>query len=385
MGASVRATATRILFALTVCALAAMARAETGVTATEVLVGMSNAQSGPASALGKNLKAGAAAYFAKVNAAGGVHGRKVKLVSYDDGYEPDRAVAMTEKLINEDKVFTLFGYVGTPTSSAVLPLVSKAGIPYVAPFTGAELLRTPVNRVVFNVRASYFDETEAMVERLTRDLGVKKIGVFIQDDAYGNAGKAGVMRALVKNNMTLAGEGKYKRNTVEIDSALAALKQANPEAVVMVGAYKACAAFVKQARAAGFRPRFLNVSFVGTSDFIKEAGADAEGVYITQVMPSPDDAAVSLVKQYQADMKAAGNSETDYTSLEGYVGAVVLVEALRKAGPTPTRPAFVDALEGLQADLGGVKVEYSARSHQGLKGIFHTVVKGGRPVPVQTY
>jgi ABC-type branched-subunit amino acid transport system substrate-binding protein len=144
-------------------------------------------------------------------------------------------------------------------------------------------------------------------------------------------------------------------------------------------------AFVKQARAAGFRPRFVNVFFVGTSDFIKEAGADAEGVYITQVMPSPDDAAVALVKQYQADMKAAGNAETDYTSLEGYVGAVVLVEALRKAGPTPTRPAFVAALEGLQADLGGVKVEYSARSHQGLKGIFHTVVKGGRPVPVQTY
>ncbi|MDB5859066.1 MAG: Amino acid/amide transporter substrate-binding protein family [Ramlibacter sp.] len=386
MGASVRATASRLFLSLILATTATFAaRAETGVTATEVLVGMSNAQSGPASALGTKLKAGAQAYFAKVNAAGGVHGRRIKLVSYDDGYEPDRAVAMTGKLIDEDKVFTLFGYVGTPTSSAVLPLVSKAGIPYVAPFTGAELLRTPVNRVVFNVRASYFDETEAMVERLTRDLGVRKIGVFIQDDAYGNAGKAGVMRALVKNNLTLVGEGKYKRNTTEIDSALAALKQAAPEAVVMVGTYKACAAFVKQARAAGFRPRFLNVSFVGTSDFIKEAGADAEGVYITQVMPSPDDAALPLVKQYQADMKAADGAETDYTSLEGYLDAVVLVEALRKAGPGLTRASFIGALEGMQADLGGVKVEYSPRSHQGLKGIFHTVVRGGRPVPVQKY
>ena len=374
-----------MFLALALGACATLAQAETGITANEVLVGMSNAQSGPASALGKNMKAGAQAYFAKVNAAGGVHGRKIRLVSYDDGYEPDRAVAMTEKLISEDKVFTLFGYVGTPTSSAVLPLVSKAGIPYVAPFTGAELLRTPVNKVVFNVRASYFDETEAMVERLTRDLGVKKIGVFIQDDAYGNAGKAGVMRALVKNNLALAGEGKYKRNTVDIDAALAALKQANPEAVVMVGAYKACAAFVKQARAAGFRPRFLNVSFVGTSDFIKEAGADAEGVYITQVMPSPDDTALSLVKQYQADMKSAGAGETDYTSLEGYLGAMVLVEALRKAGPAPTRPAFVAAMEGLNADLGGVQVAYSAGSHQALKAVYHTVVKSGRPVPVQKY
>lgn len=377
--------ATRRILLACLLAAAGLARAETGVTATEVLVGMSNAQSGPASGLGTRLKAGAQAYFARVNAAGGVHGRRIKLVSYDDGYEPDRAVAMTEKLINEDKVFTLFGYVGTPTSSAVLPLVSKAGIPYVAPFTGAELLRTPVNKVVFNVRASYFDETEGMVERLTRDLGVRKIGVFIQDDAYGNAGKAGVMRALVKNNLTLAGEGKYKRNTIEIEPGLAALKAANPEAVVMVGTYKACAEFVRQARASGFKPRFLNVSFVGTSDFIQAAGADAEGVYITQVMPSPDDAGLPLVRQYQSDMKAAGNAETDYTSLEGYVDAVVLVEALRKAGPALTRPAFMAAMEALTADLGGVKVEYSPRSHQGLRGIYHTVVKGGRPVPVLKY
>jgi branched-chain amino acid transport system substrate-binding protein len=371
--------------ALVLSAAALAAAAETGVTDSEVLVGMSNAQTGPASGLGKKLKEGAAAYLDKVNAAGGVHGRKVKLVGYDDGYEPDRAAAMTEKLISGDKVFALFGYVGTPTSSAVLPLVSKAGVPYVAPFTGAELLRSPVNKVVFNVRASYFDETEAMVEHLARDLGIRKIGVFIQDDAYGNAGKAGVMRALVKNNLTLSGEGKYKRNTVDVDAGLAALKEAGPEAVVMVGTYKACAAFVRKARAAGFKPRFLNVSFVGTSDFIKEAGADGEGVYITQVMPAPDDGAVPLVRQYQADMKAAGAGEADYTSLEGYVDAVVLVEALRKAGRDLTRASFLTAFEALQADLGGVKVDYSPRSHQGMKGIFHTVVKGGKPVTISRY
>lgn len=368
-----------------VLAASTLAAAEPGVTGTEVVVGMSNALTGPASALGTRLKAGALAYLQKVNAAGGVHGRKIRLVSYDDGYEPDRAAAMTQKLIQQDQVFALFGFVGTPTSTAVLPLVSKEGVPYVAPFTGAEFLRNPVNKVVFNVRASYFDETEGMVERLTRDLGVKKIGIFIQDDAYGNAGKAGVMRALVKNNLTLAGEAKYKRNTVDVDAAVAALKAAGPEAVVMVGTYKACAAFVKKARGAGFQAKFLNVSFVGTSDFISEAGADGEGVYITQVMPSPDDATLPLVRQYQADMKAADAAATDYTSLEGYIDAVVLVEVLRKAGPNLTRAAFLAAFEGLQADLGGVKVEYSARSHQGLKGIFHTVVKGGRPVPVTRY
>jgi ABC-type branched-subunit amino acid transport system substrate-binding protein len=379
------ALAKTLAFGLLLATAAGFVSAEDGVTPAEVVVGMSNAQSGPASGLGKKLKEGAQVYFDKVNAAGGVHGRKIRLVSYDDGYEPERAVAMTEKLIGQDKVFTLFGYVGTPTSSAVLPLISKAGIPYVAPFTGAELLRTPVNKVVFNVRGSYFDETEAMVERLTKDLGIKKIGVFIQDDAYGNAGKAGVMRALVKNSLTLTGEGKYKRNTLEVDAALAALREAQPEAVVMVGAYAACAAFVKKARAAGFQPKFLNVSFVGTSDFIRAAGADGEGVYITQVMPSPDDSTLPLVKQYQADMKGAGASEMDYTSLEGYLDAVVLVEAMRKAGRDLTRASFVSAFEGLQADLGGVKVAYSPRSHQGLKGTYHTVVRAGKPVPVNKY
>ena len=370
-------------FLLAACVLTA--RAETGVTPTEILVGMSNAQSGPASGLGTKLKQGASAYINRINDGGGVHGRKIKLVSYDDGYEPERAAAMTNKLINDDKVFTLFGYVGTPTSSAALPLASKAGVPYIAPFTGAEFLRNPVNKHVFNVRASYFDETEGMVERLMKDLNIRKVGVFIQDDAYGNAGKAGVVRALMKNNLTLAGEGKYKRNTVEVEAGLAALKAANPEAVVMVGTYKACAAFVKQAKAAGFNPKFLNVSFVGTSEFIREAGAEGEGVYITQVVPSPDDASVPLVKQYQADMKESGATEYDYTSLEGYLDAVVLVEALRKAGKDLSRPSFLTAFEGLQADVGGLQVEYSNRSHQGLKGIFHTVVKSGKPVPVTRY
>lgn len=373
-----------IALGLALALQALVACAETGVTPTEVLIGMSNAQSGPASALGSNLKAGAMAYIGRVDAAGGVNGRKLRVLSYDDGYEPDRAVRMTEKLIQDDKVFALFGYVGTPTSSAVLPLVSKAGVPYVAPFSGAELLRNPVNRVVFNVRASYFDETEAMVERLVRDLGVKKIGVFIQDDAYGAAGKAGVQRALLKNSMQLAGEGRYKRNTVEVDAALATLTEAAPEAVVMVGAYKACAEFVKKAQAAGFKPRFLNVSFVGTSDFIREAGAAGEGVYITQVMPSPDDASLELVRQYQADIKAAG-VPADYTSLEGYLNAMVLVEALRASGKEPTRASFLAAFEKLQADLAGVKVAYSASSHQGLRAVYHTVVKGGRAVPVSRY
>jgi len=355
------------------------AYAEEGVSEKEIRIGMANALSGPASGLGTNLKSGADAYFARVNAAGGVHGRKLVLVSLDDGYEPERAAAATRKLIEQDKVFALFGYVGTPTSSAAVPLASRASVPYLFPFTGAEFLRNPVNKWVFNVRASYFDETEAMVERLTKDAGAKKIALFIQDDAFGEAGKAGVSRALHKRSMKVAEEARYKRNTVEIDEGFAKIKAAAPDAVVFVGTYKPFAAIVKKAKAEGLKTKFMTVSFIGTNDFIREAGADGEGVYITQVMPSPESTEIPLVKQFQQDMKGG---PVNYSSLEGYANAVVLIEALKKAGANPSRSGLVGSLEGLSTDLGGLKVAFSASSHQGARDIFLTVVRGGKAVQV---
>lgn len=360
-------------------------QAEDGVSAGEVVLGMANALSGPAMGLGTGMRDGSQAYFNKINAAGGIHGRKIKLISTDDGYEPAKTAAATTKMIEQDKVFALFGYVGTPTSAAAVPIASKAGVPYVAPFTGAEALRNPVNKVVFNVRASYFDETEAQVEHLTKDLGIKKIGVFIQDDAYGAAGKGGVLKALSKRNLTLAGEGKYKRNTVEVDDGVATLKAAQPEAIVMVGAYKACAAFVKKAKAQGIQAKFLNVSFVGTMDFIKEAGPDGDGVYITQVVPAPDDDSVPIVKKYQGDMKAAGKNEFDYTSLEGYIGAAVISEGLKSAGSNLTRESFIGAMNTLTTDIGGLKITFSPSSHQAMKTVYLTQVKGGKAVPITKF
>lgn len=361
----------------------APAHAEDGVTANEVVIGMANSLTGPAAGLGTHLKAGAAAYINKVNAAGGVHGRKIKLVSVDDGYEPARSAAATRKLIEEEKVFALFGYVGTPTSAAAVPIASKAGAPYLFPFTGAEFLRNPVNKWVFNVRTSYFDETEAMVERLTKDLGVKKIAVFIQDDAFGEAGKAGVARALHKRGMQLAGEARFKRNSLDVDEGLVKLKAAAPEAVVVISPYKPVAAIVKKAKASGFTPKFLTVSFVGTGDLLKEVGADGDGIYITQVVPAPDDASVAIVKQYQADMKSS--SEINYSTLEGYVDAVVLVEALTKAGKDLTRASLVAALESLDVDIGGVTVAFSPARHQGLGQVWLTQVKGGKAMPISKF
>ena len=363
--------------ALAVTAMSASA--QEGVSEKEIRIGMANALSGPASGLGVNLKAGADAYFARVNAAGGVNGRKIVLLSKDDGYEPEKTAAATRALIEQDKVFALFGYVGTPTSTAAVPLASRASVPYLFPFTGAEFLRNPVNKWVFNVRASYFDETETIVERLSKDAGAKKIALFIQDDAFGEAGKAGVNRALHRRGMKVAEEARYKRNTIEVDEGMAKIKAAAPDAVVFVGTYKPFVEIIKKAKAAGLKAKFMTVSFIGTSDFIREAGADGEGVYITQVMPSPDNTAAPLVKQFQDDMKGG---PVNYSSLEGYANAAVLTEALKKAGANPTRATFLTALESFSADLGGLKVAFSAASHQGAKDVFLTVVRGGKAVPV---
>jgi len=369
-----------IALSMSLCGAACLVRAEDGVSDKEIRIGMANALSGPAAGLGSQLKIGAEAYFAKVNAAGGIKGRKIALVSLDDGYEPAKSVAATKTLIEEHKAFVLFGYVGTPTSTAVVPLAIRANVPFLFPFTGAEFLRKPVQPLVFNVRASYFDEAEALVAFVTKELGMKKIALFIQDDAFGEAVKAGVMRAIGARGMKLAEEARYPRNTLDVDGGLAKIQAAQPDAVVFVGTYAPLASIVKKARAKAMKTLFLTVSFVGTSDFIDSAGADGDGVYISQVVPSPDDASVPVVKQYQQAMKGA---KLNYTSLEGYIDAVVLVEVLKKAPNPPTRAALVSTLETYGGDLGGFKVNFSAARHQGSESIFLTRVRDKKAVPVK--
>jgi ABC-type branched-subunit amino acid transport system substrate-binding protein len=353
---------------------------EQGVSGNTITIGMANALTGPASALGTGMKNGALAYFKKINAKGGVNGRSIRVISYDDGYEPKQTVEATNKLVYEDKVFALFGYVGTPTSTAIMPVINKEKMIYWGPFTGAEFLRNPVNQNIFNVRGSYFDEAETQVKYLTEKLGKKKIGVFIQNDAYGLAVKGGVVKALKSRNMDLAGEGTFERNTEQIDAGLAALKATNPDAVIMVGTYKAMAAFIKKAKAQGFNPLFLNVSFVGTAALIRELAGAGEGVVITQVMPSPYDTSLPIIKQYQADMKAAGYGELDYTDLEGYIDAVVFVEVLKKAGTQLSRDTFIKAAEGLNAGVGGLAFSFSPANHQAISKIYLTKISGNKVV-----
>lgn len=354
---------------------------EDGVLADAIRLGMSNAQSGPAAGLGNGMRTGAQAYFTRINAEGGVHGRSIALIVKDDGYEPARSAANTETLIEMDKVFALLGYVGTPTSRAAVPIALRAQVPYLFPFTGAEFLRTPVKPWVFNIRASYFDETEEMVERMTADLGIEKIALLMQDDSFGETVKSGLVGALHKRGMQLHTEARIQRNSLDVEAAVATLLPKRPEAIVFVGTYQQLAAAIAQAKELGSTVRFFTVSFIGTENFIAAAGSNGDGVYITQVMPSPHDASRAIIRSYLTDIAPA---DVGYTSLEGYIGAAAFVAALRNAGPQPTRFKLAKALEVLNIDVGGFKVAFSQNDHQGSDAVFLIEVRDGRAVPVET-
>ena len=345
-----------------------------GVTDSQIVLGQSVALSGPAEQLGKDMQLGATLYFNKVNAAGGVNGRKIVLKTLDDGYESARAAENTKKLINEDRVFALFGYVGTPTSAASMPIFTEARVPFVGPFTGAESLRTPVNRYIFNVRASYFDETEAIVQHLTA-MSVNKIAIFYQNDAYGQAGLAGVERALKKRNLELMAKGTVERNTVEVKAAVDTIAKAQPQAVIMISAYKSCAAFIKEMKKQSANPTFWNVSFVGSKALAKELDKAGRGVQISQVVPFPWDGSVPVVKEYQRSLAEAKGGEPGFGTLEGYLAAKVMVEGLRRAGRKLDREGFVRAMESIQDyDLGGFKVNYGPHNRSGSQFVDLTII-----------
>jgi ABC-type branched-subunit amino acid transport system substrate-binding protein len=324
------------------------------------------------------MQAGMNAAFAKVNSQQGVHGRQLTLISKDDGYNPERCVENTFALIDEDMVFCLAGYVGTPTAKEAVPVIEEFGIPLVGLFTGAGFLRQPVKPDIFNVRASYDEETEAIVERLTTDLGIKKIAVFHQDDSFGAVGLNGTTKALKKRNMTISGTGTYTRNTTDVAAGLKAVMAAQPEAVVMVGAYKPLAAFIHEAKSSGFNPVFATISFTGTEAIIEDLGGEAEGLVISQVVPDPHDGSVPAVASFHEALQASNGGEPSFGKLEGYLTARVLIAGVEAAGKDLTRDNFRSALQSLNADLGGIQVGFSAENHQALSQVWMTQVSGGK-------
>ncbi len=340
-----------------------------------IVLGQSAALTGPASALGEQFRRGAKLMFDAANARGGVNGRVIELLSLDDGYEPDRCAANTAKFIR-DGVFSLFGYIGTPTSLAALPLATAAKLPFFGPFTGAEALRTPFNRYAFHVRASYFDETAEIVKQLT-SVGIQRIGVFYQNDSYGKTGLEGVSRALKPLALEPAGLGTVERNAVEVAEAVKTILAQKPDAIVQISAYKSCAAFIRAARKAGFTGGFYNVSFVGTQALASELGADARGVIVSQVMPFPFSPNTPVSGEYLNAGKASLDAkfEPNYSSLEGFVAAKTLLEGLRRAGANPTQDALITSLESMRDhNLGGFFVDFSAQKHTGSRFVELTIL-----------
>ncbi|MGH8803974.1 MAG: ABC transporter substrate-binding protein [Polaromonas sp.] len=362
------------------CSAASVGLASIGIPALaqsgrRIVLGQSAPLSGPASALGEQFRKGALLLIDRVNARGGVAGRSIELRTLDDGYEPDRCAENTRKLIDAN-VVALFGYIGTPTSLAALPLATQASLPFFAPFTGAEALRSPFNRYAFHVRASYFDETAQIVKQTTA-IGIRRIGVFHQDDSYGKAGLEGVVRALKPLNLTVAGLGTVERNTIDVDAAVKSILAERPQAIVQISAYKSCAAFVRAARKAGFGGTFYNVSFVGTQALAQELGTDARGVVVSQVMPQPFTTSTPLSGEYLAAGKAAaGDSfEPNYSGIEGYVAAKTLVEGLRRAGNNLSPEGLIGGLESMRDfDLGGFFVDFSPHKHTGSRYVDLTIL-----------
>ena len=376
----------RSLALLALAALPRFATAGEGITETEVTFAQVAAMEGPARQLGQGMRQGILAAFEEANAKGGVHGRKVQLESLDDGYEPEQSVARVRAVIDGNGHIGLIGAVGTPTSAATQPIATEVGMPFVGPFTGAGFLRDPALTNVYNVRASYFAETEAWIKYLVDQLGMSSIALLYQDDGFGRVGLDGVTAALSKRGLTLVAQGTYTRNTTAVKKALLDIRGAKPDAVVMVGAYKPVAEFIHLSRKLNFNPVFVNISFVGSEALARELGPDGEGVIVSQVVPFPWDETIPVVAEYHKAMTALDpEAHPGFVTLEGYLAGRLALAALDAAGPKLTRQRFLTALAGIRTlELDGVTMVFGPGDNQGMDEVFLTrITKDGafQPVP----
>ena len=358
-----------------------------GVSEQAVVFGQSAAFSGPAAELGTSMRLGIEAAFAEANRHGGVHSRRLELVSLDDAYEPEAAIANTRELIEQDQVFALIGAVGTPTSRSATPVAAESGVPYVAPFTGAAFLRDPALDNVVNLRASYYQETEEMVERLTVDLGYERIAVMYQDDSFGRAGYRGARQALERRGMEPVSLGVYTRNTTAVKSGLLDVQQGEPDAVIVVGAYQPVASLIAWARVLGMDSEFITLSFVGSNALAEELGPYGAGVFATQVMPFPTDHTVPAVAAYlDALSEHDPGAEPGFVSIEGYLAGRLAIASLEACGPQLDRACFLESFNGLSADdLDGFDLAFGPDDNQGSDAVFLTVIDENRQYrPVET-
>ena len=349
---------------------------EAGIFDKHILFGQSAAFSGPAGELGKNMRYGIQAAFQEANKRGGVHGRLLKLLSLDDAYEPEAAIANTRRLIEKEGVFALIGAVGTPTSRSATPVAAAANVPYIAPFTGAAFLRQAKLQNVINLRASYDQETETMVARLTMDLGIERIAVVYQDDSFGLVGYLGVRKALERRSLEPVAIGAYPRNTTAVKTALLDLRSANPGAVILIGAYQPVATLISWARHTGWEPVFMTISFVGSNALAQMLGPAGTGVFVTQVVPFPRDDTLRVAAVYRQALRAYDSKLVPgFVSFEGYLAGRLAIAALERCGPEINRTCLLNGLRRAEIiDLDGFKLHYGDNDNQGSDAVFLTVI-----------
>ena len=346
-----------------------------GVTADTITIGQSASLTGPSEELGRDMKAGADAYFNAINEAGGVNGRKIKLISIDDGGVPDRTKSNTLKLLNEDNVFALFGYTGTHTINPILPLVEKNKVPFFAPASGDVATREPLSRYVYNIRASYFEETEKIVEQLTRR-GLTKIALFYQNDAYGRAGLAGLEHALRQRKLNIVIFGSTDRNSTNVASSAQTIVKSGAQAVLVSAGANTASAFIKEMKKLGSNAQFCLLSSVGAMTVAAQLGDDGRGVEVSQVVPLPFSDSEPLGREYLK--RIGGPTKASFASFEGYIAANVFVEGLKKAGKVLTRESFLAAMDKLgTVDLRGYRLKFSADNHNGSSLVELTVLGAG--------
>lgn len=342
-----------------------------------ILLGQSSALSGPAKNLGLELRAGLLAAFSRINDQGGIKGKEIRLVSRDDGYEPDRAIRNTTELIEDDQVFMLVGEVGTPTAKAVVPIIEERRIPFFAPFTGAEFLRSPTRTYVINVRASYFQEMERLASYLVDERKLQRIACFYQNDSYGFSGLEGIKKALERRGMMLVSQGSYERNTVAVMGAVKDIFQEDPDAVILVGAYAACAEFIKLSKTKYMNDViFGNISFVGTESLKDALGAYGENVIVSQVVPYPRDQSIPLIREFVESMqKYQHHAPISFITLEGYIGGKLFAEIASRVEGDLTRDNFIRTMQRVgRFDLGGIVLTFGVDDHQGMDSVYLTTI-----------
>ncbi len=361
------------------CAVAAGTVHAQGVTKTTILIGQSGPLSGSNKEFGNDIRDGVLAHFTKVNAAGGINGRKLELITLDDANDAKRSGENGRILIEQRGVLALFGYASATLSIPALPFVEKNKVPFVGPFTGAEPMRK-FRPDVFNIRASYADELEKIVDFYT-STGMKRFSIIHYDDAVGKENLGAVDVALTKRGLKPVSVGALQRNQTDLGNAVADVVKATPDVVIATTLYATTASFIKQAKKAGSGAQFASTSFVGASALADALGAEGTGVVVAQVVPPYSRASIQIVKEYQAAVeKQVGKKDYSFTSLEAYIGAKVLAEAIRRAGANPTRENLTKSFNSMQNfDIGGFVVDFSPTNHNGSKFVELTAIsRAGR-------